>query len=122
MRELDVPLTKTLRIAGFLLIMFLVLYVFGYRSGLSLGAAVGTAVSIWSGYFLGARMKRVSEVPASQAFAFMLAGFFLRFGLVVLALYMAFRLPWLDLPGVALGIFTVPVIFISQVVKMNRKG
>ncbi len=122
MRELDEPLNKTLRMAGFLLIIFLGLYIFGYRPKFSLGVAVGTAASIWSGYFLGVRMRRLHEVTTRQAFAFMQASFFLRFGLIVLILYMASRLPWLDLVGVALGVFTVPVFFIYQVIKTNERG
>jgi len=111
MREFDLVLRKTFLFAGFLVVFIAVLVILGYRTPVLLGGLTGTAVSIWSGFFLASRLKKMPSQKPQTARASMQVGFVFRFGLILATLYAASRLEWLSIFGVALGIFTVPVIF-----------
>lgn len=110
MRDFELLVKKTFILAGFLLVVVGMIILLGYRTPVLLGGLTGTAVSIWSGFFLAARLKKMPSQKPQTARASMQVGFVFRFGLILAVLYLASRVDWLSITGVALGIFAVPVI------------
>lgn len=113
MRDWDFEglVVKSLKMSGFMLVFFCLALVLKPQDTVVRGLVVGTAVSMWSTFFLAKRLRVVGFIPVEEAKARVAGGISVRVMSMYAILFLAVWTGWYSVCAAAAGLFVVPCLF-----------
>ena len=113
--EFERQLAQTKKFVCIILILYFPFLFTSIHKTLIWGLIFGTTVSLVNISQLGYRLRKLPELSMHRAITYMKIGYGLRFVLIILSLFLAFKHPeYLNLKTTALGIFVAPFIAIGR--------